>query len=222
MSRFRFFISVAFLFSMLILGTLSAFAQEPNNAPAKDSIVFDTDSAKEAPIISSESGEIKEIKSKAKEYVPRRAGLYSAVFPGLGQAYNKKYWKLPIVYGGLVTFGLVIDFWNDRHNRFRNALFTDIIGQELPQATVNLRNGSSIIFDEARLRTLVDQSRRERDFYIILTGVFYLLNVADAHIDAHLKEFELNEDLKVRIEPRLASDPWGHAFAGLSLKLKFY
>ena len=151
------------------------------------------------------------IESYAKRYNPRKAGLYSAVVPGLGQAYNKKYWKMPIIYGGFVGFGFGINFYQKIHKEFRIELF-DILESGASESASG--------FDVAQLRSIIDKSRRERDFFIVLTGILYLLNVADAHIDAHLKEFDLNEKLKLTLDPMLRQQ--NELQAGLSINLSFH
>ena len=134
------------------------------------------------------------IEKYAKRYIPRKAGLYSAVVPGLGQAYNKKYWKIPIFYAGVIGLGYGINFYQQQHKQFRTELF-DILNSN----TVTSVSG----FSEKQLRKLVERTRRERDLFVILTVVLYLLGIAEAHIDAHLQEFELNEKLKLSLNPMI-------------------
>jgi hypothetical protein len=160
--------------------------------------------------------DIEQIEMYAKRFVPRRASLYSAILPGAGQIYNRKYWKLPIVYGGFVALGLTVDYYNDLYKRFRK----DIFGF-LEDPNYNSSTGANL----EQSRTLADNARRDRDFWIAMTGVFYLLQIADAHIDAHLKEFDLNPNLQLSFEPSaesayFANQPVGFT-AGISLKLKF-
>ncbi len=155
---------------------------------------------------------VQEIQSYATRFVPRKASLYAAILPGLGQIYNKDYWKLPLVYGGFVALGLTVNFWTDQYNTFRADLFALLdSGEDLSPRGLN----------EQQLRSLVDDSRRERDFYMIMTGVFYLLQIAEAHIAAHLKEFKLNPDLRVKIEPSFEQPQFENYRAGLSIKLRF-
>lgn len=157
--------------------------------------------------------EIKEIETYADRFVPRKASLYAAILPGLGQIYNKKYWKLPLVYGGFIGLGLTIDFWQRQNKLHRQELF-DLLDSD-PSGTSP--RGLTV----ARLRTLEQDTRRDRDYFIILTGLFYLLQIADAHIDAHLKEFDLNPQLKVSIEPMFEQPEYADYNAGISLKIKF-
>jgi hypothetical protein len=160
--------------------------------------------------------EIEEIEMYARQFIPRRASLYSAILPGAGQIYNKKYWKLPIVYGGFVALGLTIDFYNDLYKQYRADIFGFL---EDP----NYTSSTGANLDQSR--TLADNARRDRDFWIAITGVFYLLQIADAHIDAHLKEFALNPNLRLSVEPSAGSAVVASQVVdyttGISLKLKF-
>jgi len=152
------------------------------------------------------------IEMEASRYIPRKAGLYSAVLPGLGQAYNKKYWKMPIIYGGFIGLGFGINFYNNLYNKYRGELF-DILESGENRSASNLT--------EETLRRGIDKYRRERDFMIVLTAVLYFLNIADAHIDAHLKEFDLNEKLKMTVAPTLNQTYYASCQAGLSVTIKF-
>ena len=158
------------------------------------------------------SSDTVQIKSYAERYDPRKALLYAAVLPGLGQIYNKKYWKLPLVYGGFIGIGYAINFYQDGYTRYRGELF-----QVLES---NVAAGPSG-FTETQLRTIVDRYRRERDFMMILMGGMYILQIIDAHVDAHLKEFDLNPDLKVSIEPSFKSDMLAGQTAGIGIVLRF-
>lgn len=147
----------------------------------------------------------------AERFVPRKASLYSAVLPGLGQAYNKSYWKIPLVYGGFIGFYLAIDYYHDLYTIVRQDLFAELDDNPLTVKTTNLT--------EPQLRRRIDQFRRDRDFYIVLAGVFYFLQIAEAHIDAHLKEFKLNPELRVTVDPQIRYAQGINS--GISLKLKF-
>lgn len=157
------------------------------------------------------------IKSYAKRFSPRKAILYAAIFPGLGQIYNKKYWKLPLVYGGFYAIGYYINNYNNLYTEYKGYLFYNLehgLGgdnQENPEIELTTR----------QLRTIVDKSRRERDFMIILMGGMYILQMVDAHVDAHLKEFDVNPRLQVSIEPTLDQDAWTGRTMGMALVVKF-
>ncbi|MGE0590623.1 MAG: DUF5683 domain-containing protein [Cyclobacteriaceae bacterium] len=152
------------------------------------------------------------IDTYADRFNPRKAILYAAILPGSGQIYNKKYWKVPLVYGGFATGIFFIDFYQDRYLKFKNELF-----QILEDGTDRSVSG----FNESQLRNIVNKSKRERDFFTIVTGFWYILQLVDAHVDAHLKEFDLNPQLQVRIEPMMESNPMTGRSTGLALKLKF-
>ena len=157
------------------------------------------------------------IKSYAERFDPRKAILYAAVLPGLGQVYNKKYWKLPLVYGGFVFIGHYIKTYNDLYIDYRGYLFDNL---ELGRSGENDEN-PEIGLTTGQLRTIVDKSRRERDFMIILMGGMYILQMVDAHVDAHLKEFDLNPELQVSIEPAMDQSLQTGRTIGLALVVKF-
>lgn len=155
---------------------------------------------------------VEEIDTYADKFVPRRASLLAAVLPGAGQIYNKKYWKLPIVYGGFITLGYVASVYDNQYQEYRGELF-----QLLQDSNFKPPSGAT----EEQLRSAINSTRRDRDFYLILMGVFYMMQILDAHIDAHLKEFDLNPDLKVTIDPMFEQPVYARYNAGVSIKLKF-
>jgi hypothetical protein len=157
------------------------------------------------------------IKAYAKRFSPRKAILYAAILPGLGQAYNKKYWKLPLVYGGFFFIGYYMNLYNDLYTEYKGYLFYNLEHDLSGDNDVN----PDIEWTTGQLRTQVDRIRRERDFMIILMGGMYLLQMVDAHVDAHLKEFDLNPKLQVSIEPALDSSPWTGRTTGVALVLRF-
>lgn len=191
------------LFSQSLLAQITPPAVRPDSIPGGDQrIISSTDTVQN----------IQEIQSYASRFVPRQASLKSAILPGLGQIYNRDYWKLPLVYGGFVALGLTVNYWSDQYNTFRADLF-NLLDNDLSVSELGLT--------EDQLRSLVDESRRERDFFMVMTGVFYLLQIAEAHIAAHLKEFKLNPDLRVKIEPSFEPSPFENYRAGVALKFRF-
>src|SRR5258706_4461219 len=152
------------------------------------------------------------IRSYAKRFDPRKALLFAAVLPGSGQVYNKKYWKLPLVYGG---FGLLINtvgYYQKAYVKYKDELFIKINN---PTATPP--SG----LDTPQLRSIVDQARRQRDYFLVLTGLMYILQMVDAHVDAHLKEFDLNPKLQAHFEPRIFQDSMMGKSSGLALIIRF-
>lgn len=191
----------SFLFFILSVST-AAFSQE-----------IDTDGDGDELEINYSGDSLLAVESEpfVNPFIPRKASLYSAVLPGLGQAYNKQYWKIPFIYGGFVGLTFMADYYNDHYKRFRKDLFA-----EIDDNTLTMNNSG---FNEEQLRRLVDRTKRERDFYIILNGVLYFLQIAEAHIAAHLKEFKLNPDLQVNINPVIRYDQGINS--GIALRLKF-
>ncbi|MFZ6013531.1 MAG: DUF5683 domain-containing protein [Bacteroidota bacterium] len=157
------------------------------------------------------------IKSYAARYNPRKALLYAAVLPGLGQIYNKKYWKLPLVYGGFGSIGYGINFYQKGYKKYKLELFKNLENGYTDDSDINPETD----YSTGLLRTFVDKYRRERDFMVILMGGMYILQIIDAHVDAHLKEFDLNPKLQVSIEPTLDQDALLGRQTGISVILKF-
>lgn len=183
----------------LIIGSsVTAFAQEGLRRIDSDTVFLKSDTAT--------------LKSYASQYDPKKAILFAAILPGLGQIYNKKYWKLPLVYGGFIGFGYGVHFYQTGYKKYKNELF-DMLETGEPVSPSG--------FDESSLRRIVDKYRRERDFFIILSAGMYLLQMIDAHVDAHLKEFDLNPNLQVSILPTMNNDLLTGRTTGISVILKF-
>jgi hypothetical protein len=190
------------IFLLLVFPFLNAFAQE---------------SQSESDTLIAEHQDTVLIKSYATRYNPRKSLLYAAVLPGLGQIYNKKYWKLPLVYGGFISIGYGINFYQTGYKKYKLHLFHNL---EAEPGNENFEN-PDVHFTTSTLRTIVDKYRRERDFMIILMGGMYILQIIDAHVDTHLKEFDLNPRLQVKIEPTFDQDALMGRQTGVALILKF-
>lgn len=148
------------------------------------------------------------------KFNPTKAGLYSAILPGLGQYYNRKYWKIPIVWGGIGT-GIGVTLYNDKqYKRYRDAYVKELNGMEHEFSDI------PGITKEALGRTQ-DRMKRQRDYSIAITGLVYILNIMDAVVDAHL--FEQRNDPDLALTPTVIYDPLASASskAGLSLNFKF-
>jgi hypothetical protein len=158
------------------------------------------------------------IKSYAKRYNPRKALLFAAVAPGLGQIYNKKYWKLPLVYGGMYVIGKYgIKFYGDIYKEYKAHYFFNLENGLKGENDIN----PNVDLSTGQLRRILEKARRERDFMVILMGGVYLLQIIDAHVDAHLKEFDLNPNLRVRVEPTIQRDAVLGKQSGVSLVFRF-
>jgi len=146
---------------------------------------------------------------------PKKAGYLSAVLPGLGQAYNKRYWKIPIIYGALGTVGYFISWNNNKYQQYRNAY---LLKKSFPAD--ELDDPLAIQISEDNLKRGIDYYRRNRDMLMIVLVGVYLIQVLDAHIDAHLMEFDVSEDLTFRIEPSFEQQSlWTSQQYGIKLTL---
>jgi hypothetical protein len=120
---------------------------------------------------------------------PSKAAFYSAILPGLGQAYNKKYWKIPIVYGALGT-GIYAYTWNNKkYHEYRDAYKRRLAGY----------NDDNLQYlDDTRLISGQKFYQKNRDLAAIITVGLYILNIVDANVDAHLIQFNVNDNLSFR------------------------
>lgn len=139
---------------------------------------------------------------------PSKAAFYSAVLPGLGQIYNKRYWKAPIVWGALggAIYGYI---WNDNlYQRFRTAFKrrqAGFIDDEFYDPFEGV--GPIPRLDQGDLQNEQERYQRDRDLWILVSIGLYALNIVDANVDAHLKQFNVDEDLSFDIQPFLDLNP---------------
>jgi hypothetical protein len=158
------------------------------------------------------SAEKVEVKDTVFTHSVSKATWLSTAFPGLGQFYNKKYWKLPIVYGALGTTAFFIYDNNQQYQLFLNAFEARIDDDPT--------NDSFTQFNERQLIELQNIYRKWRDLSIILTVFGYALNILDAHVDAHLFYYDIDDDLSIHWEPSIVSTPYSNGL-GFSLKFNF-
>jgi len=147
---------------------------------------------------------------------PKKASIYAALFPGLGQIYNRKYWKLPIVYGGYAGLIYVLGWNNNNYKDFFQGY--RIISQYNNTATmkpeerkfldnlvknpsISLDNPSTFKYISTQLKSGKDYYRRNRDLTIIGIAALHVLSIIDASVDANLFDFDISDDLSMRIEP---------------------
>ena len=148
------------------------------------------------------------------KHSPRKAAIYSAVLPGLGQAYNKKYWKIPLVYAGFGALGYFIYWNNDKYSVMKQAYvdFTDT--DPNTNSFLDIKGVQQFDFsknsDRENFKTILnkqqDYYRRNRDLLIISIIGFYGLNIIDASVDAHFFDFDISEDLSMNWQPTLRNN----------------
>ena len=160
------------------------------------------------------TGDVKIVDAPAEESVyfhsPKKAIIMSAILPGLGQAYNKKYWKIPILYGGFAAAGYYLNDNLKNIDKYKKAY---IAATDDDPNTVN-----STPYNYKQLDQLIDQYKQWRDLSYIAFVVIYALNIIDANVDAHLFYFDVSEDISLNWSPYLS--PNRNQGVGLSLTLK--
>ena len=143
-----------------------------------------------------------------------KAVLYSAILPGAGQAYNKKYWKIPIIYAGIGALIYAIDFNQKNYSTFKSAYIARTDNDS--STTDNYPRYTS-----GNLRTLFEFYRRDRDLCYILVSSLYILNILDAYVDAELFYFDVSDKLTLHSSPFILNSLGGDKIGGLSLRLVF-
>lgn len=148
---------------------------------------------------------------------PSRAAFYSAVIPGLGQVYNKRYWKIPIIYAGMAAGIYFYKEQDNDYNRFRDAYKRRLAGYKDDEF---YGEGPEPFISDDRLINAQKSAQKNKSISIIVTVAFYLLNIVDANVDAHLRQYEVSEDLS--LQPNLNVNPINaKAQYGMSLTYRF-
>jgi len=134
------------------------------------------------------------IDSYVNDHSTRKAVMYSLICPGLGQVYNKKYWKIPFIYGGGGAFLYYVTYNQMKYKKFRNALFDQ-------QQTQNPVVIDGYEYKYTDLDNGRDYYRRYRDLSVAGLAAMYLLNVIDAMVDAYFVRYDISDDLSLKLEP---------------------
>ena len=140
------------------------------------------------------------IDSTARIHSVKKATWLSTAIPGAGQVYNHKIWKVPIVYGGLAMMGYFIKSNGDKYKKYNDAL--------IKRYDVDPNNEEFTNISSENLRLLSDSYHRNRDFSIAGALFVYLLNIIDAHVDAHLFTFNVDDNLSIQIHPSIESNQY--------------
>ena len=135
---------------------------------------------------------------------PGRAAIYSALLPGLGQAYNGEYWKIPVYYTGLLTAGYFVYFNNLNYVRFKR-IYAEATNPEISYS-------GPVTSDQAKYYK--DSYRRLRDYSIVALGLVYILQIIDANVFAVMYDFEVTDDISIRMEPTVITPDNNFAFKG--------
>jgi hypothetical protein len=147
------------------------------------------------------------------KHSPRKALLLSLALPGMGQIYNRSYWKLPLIYGGFGALGYFLVYNNNRYQEFAEAYLKKLSS---PNEVVPVKGYPNGLLQASNYKLGRDTFRRNFELTIILTAALWALNMIDANVDAHMKGFDLSDDISMHIRP---SSPGitPYPTAGLSL-----
>lgn len=210
-----------FLFLFGILLSLAFQQTEAQN------VVFDTvgNAVITADTVVKQQKSVKTIKAK-KPHSPTKATIMSACLPGLGQVYNGKWWKVPIVYAGLGGLGYLV---YSNYYEFSSYLHAyEFKTGDLPEGVTLNTHETDLAnkYSDSQLQTYKDLYRRDFELYTILTVAWYGLNILDACVDGHLYSYDISDDLSLSLDPYLRPTETPikmpqYAQVGLSFKLNF-
>ena len=202
---FQFFIGITFL----LFFTSSVSAQVGDTLIKNDSLTVIKTTT-----ITSDS--IPSVTLNKKPYhSPRKAALLSAILPGAGQVYNKKYWKLPIIYAGAAGLTYSFQFNHSRYVKYRNAYKYRI---DDDASTTDDYIG---VYTDDNLNTLQKYYHRYRDLTVIGFAALYALNIIDASVDAHLFTFDVSDDLTMNVAPTFINTTGMNYTTGINFSLSF-
>jgi len=183
-----------------------------NKATAQESKVVPT---------ASDSAKITE-----KPHSPRKATILAAILPGAGQIYNRKYWKVPIVYAGYATFVYFIVFNTKNYNDFTDAYnFVNTVYPPTPPFLFpQPPNSLAVEYNSSQLKEGKEYYRHNLEVTYILTGLWYILTVVDATVDAQFFDYDIGSNLTLHIKPwapEMGSNKIPGFAGGLNLSLRF-
>ena len=168
--------------------------------------------------------EVTYTKEKINPLAPSKAAFYSAVLPGLGQLYNKRgaWWKIPVIYGGLATGVTLYSFNNDEFQRARDAFKRRQAGFEDDEFFDVNGDGEGPDVSLESLENVQESVQRDRDLWLVLTIVWYSLNIIEANVTAHLAQYNVNSTLSFDFQPYLELNPLTNdPNYGMALVFKF-
>ena len=208
---------------LFLLGILTLIAFQQTEA---QNVVFDTVGNT---VITADTV-VKKVKTTKpakvqKPHSPVKATIMSACLPGLGQIYNGKWWKVPIVYAGLGGLGYLV---YSNYYEYRSYLHAyEFKTGDLPEGVILNQHETELAnrYAESQLQTYKESYRRDFEFYTLITVAWYGLNIVDACVDGHLYNYDISDDLSFSVDPyRPIAQPImlpHYTQMGLSFKLNF-
>ena len=208
---------------LFLLGILTLIAFQQTEA---QNVVFDTVGNT---VITADTV-VKKVKTTKpakvqKPHSPVKATIMSACLPGLGQIYNGKWWKVPIVYAGLGGLGYLV---YNNYYEYRSYLHAyEFKTGDLPEGVTLNQHETELAnrYAESQLQTYKESYRRDFEFYTLITVAWYGLNIVDACVDGHLYNYDISDDLSFSVDPyRPIAQPImlpHYTQMGLSFKLNF-
>lgn len=142
-----------------------------------------------------------------------KAALMSAVVPGLGQIHNHSYWKLPILYAGGAVLGYLIYYNKREWNIYRDAYQIRSNGELYGDPIIDQ-------YTLDQIKIIRDDYRRYFQMNVLFAAGLYTLNIVDAYVDAHLKTFDVNESLSMKVKPFFYTTNYSHLASGLTISLR--
>lgn len=230
----------------LLAGTIWSSAQEVKeldaidsmlvaieDSLAKDTVIPKVEAVEPSIVVNTPPEEVKPAKDRATWMPsPKKALWLALVIPGGGQIYNRKYWKLPIVYGGIIGCLYAMN-WNNNMYKDYSQAYLDLIDKDPGTQSYNMFLHLGTQIDDKNkdrykdiFKKRKDKFRRWRDLsFFVLLGV-YALSVIDAYVDAELSNFDISKDLSLKVEPtilnnRSSSNPLDSSSLGLQCSLNF-
>lgn len=152
-----------------------------------------------------------------KKHSPKKATIMSALLPGLGQIYNKKYWKVPVIYAGLGIMTYFIVTNTNEYINYKCAYIEKMNGNTAGNYSDLVNKYSAQSLQSAR-----EYYRRNTEISILITAIWYILNIVDASVDAHLFTYNISKDLSLKLEPSILPPAYGKNYmSGIKISLHF-
>jgi hypothetical protein len=129
---------------------------------------------------------------KIFEPKPKKAALYSAILPGMGQAYNRQYWKIPVIYAGVGVSGYFLIFNANQYQKYRKIYIARLQGDN---------SDDMPYYSNDNIKTLQDAYKKYLDMTVLLTALGYTIQMADALAAAHLRNFDVSPNISMRLQP---------------------